>query len=145
IWVNHYPMRSWDKSFHGSWQLYGHVHGRLRREDEAQPHLLTRDVGVDACEYRPVSFEELRAYMAPRVEAFRRRKAGLSQGGGVSPGGGGRRGSPPPPPPRRAPPQPLAVLFLVPDPATADLPRRSPSAPLAKLHPGDYYPRRGIS
>jgi hypothetical protein len=49
--------------------------------DEAHPHLLTRDVGVDACEYRPVSFEELRAYMAPRVEAFRRRKAGLSQGG----------------------------------------------------------------
>ena len=53
----------------------------FRREDEAHPHLLTRDVGVDACEYRPVSFEELRAYMAPRVEAFRRRKAGLAQGG----------------------------------------------------------------
>lgn len=23
IWLNHYPMRSWDKSFHGSWHLYG--------------------------------------------------------------------------------------------------------------------------
>ena len=29
IWVNHYPMRSWNKSFHGSWHFYGHVHGRL--------------------------------------------------------------------------------------------------------------------
>jgi calcineurin-like phosphoesterase family protein len=83
IWLNHYPMRSWDRSFHGSWQLYGHVHGRLTREDEAHPYLLTRDVGVDACQYRPLSFEELRAYMAPRVEAFQRRKAGPSQGGAV--------------------------------------------------------------
>ena len=81
IWLNHYPMRSWDRSFHGSWQLYGHVHGRLAREDEARPDLLTRDVGVDACDYRPLSFEELRAYMAPRVGAFQRRKAGPSSGG----------------------------------------------------------------
>lgn len=29
IWLNHYPMRSWHKSFHGRWHLYGHVHGRL--------------------------------------------------------------------------------------------------------------------
>jgi calcineurin-like phosphoesterase family protein len=81
IWLNHYPMRSWNKSFHGSWQLYGHVHGRLAREDEAHPYMLTKDVGVDACTYRPVSFEELRAFMAPRVEAFNRRKAALMQGG----------------------------------------------------------------
>ncbi len=81
IWLNHYPMRSWDRSFHGSWHIYGHVHGRLAREDEAHPHMLTKDVGVDACGYRPVSFEELRAYMAPRVEAFNRRKAALTQGG----------------------------------------------------------------
>jgi calcineurin-like phosphoesterase family protein len=81
IWVNHYPMRSWNRSFHGSWHIYGHVHGRLAREDAAHPHMLTKDVGVDACDYRPVGFEELRAYMAPRVEAFNRRKAALSQSG----------------------------------------------------------------
>jgi calcineurin-like phosphoesterase family protein len=80
IWLNHYPMRSWNKSFHGSWHLYGHVHGRLHREDAANPAMLVKDVGVDACDYRPWSFEELSAYMAPRVEAFHRRKASFADG-----------------------------------------------------------------
>lgn len=70
IWLNHYPMRSWDKAYHGSWHLYGHVHGRLQAEDAEQPRLLARDVGVDACGYAPLSFPELEAYMAPRVAAF---------------------------------------------------------------------------
>jgi calcineurin-like phosphoesterase family protein len=75
IWLNHYPMRSWHRSFHGSWHLYGHVHGRLARQDEGElDWMLTRDVGVDACEYRPVSFEELAAYMAPRLVKFLARK-----------------------------------------------------------------------
>lgn len=70
IWLNHYPMRSWDKAFHGAWHLYGHVHGRLQEEDKSNPRLLTRDVGVDACDYKPISFAELKNYMAPREEAF---------------------------------------------------------------------------
>jgi calcineurin-like phosphoesterase family protein len=77
IWLNHYPMRSWHKSFHGSWHLYGHVHGRLVKEDEANPWGLTKDVGVDACNYEPISFSQLQAYMAPRQEAFQRRKLKL--------------------------------------------------------------------
>jgi calcineurin-like phosphoesterase family protein len=80
IWLNHYPMRSWNKAFHGSWHLYGHVHGRLQREDAAKPATLVKDVGVDACDYRPWSFEELRAYMAPRVAAFQRNKAAFADG-----------------------------------------------------------------
>jgi calcineurin-like phosphoesterase family protein len=80
IWLNHYPMRSWNGSFHGSWQLYGHVHGRLQAEDAQKPYLLTRDVGVDACEYRPVSFGELKAWMQPRVAAFEERKARMIAG-----------------------------------------------------------------
>jgi calcineurin-like phosphoesterase family protein len=82
IWLNHYPLRSWDRSFHGSWNLYGHVHNRLTDEDEANPHRLTRDVGVDACEYRPWSFEDLRNYMTPRMEAFQRWKNRLREGEG---------------------------------------------------------------
>jgi calcineurin-like phosphoesterase family protein len=74
IWLNHYPMRSWNKSFHGSWHLYGHVHGRLTKEDESKPWLLAKDVGVDACNYQPVDFDLLRTCMAPRMEAFRLRK-----------------------------------------------------------------------
>lgn len=75
IWLNHYPMRSWNKSSRESWQLYGHVHGRYAKEDEEKPWRLTMDVGVDACDYQPVSFEMVKAYMAPRVEAFRSRQA----------------------------------------------------------------------
>lgn len=81
LWLNHYPMRSWNRSFHGTWQLYGHVHGRLAQEDAAHPTLLTRDVGVDACDYRPWSFAELHAWMAPRVTQFRARKLVLERGG----------------------------------------------------------------
>lgn len=77
VWLNHYPMRSWNKSFHGSWHVYGHVHGRLAHEDAANPWWLTRDVGVDACGYQPVSFAMLRSYMEPRQEAFRKRRAEL--------------------------------------------------------------------
>jgi calcineurin-like phosphoesterase family protein len=80
IFLNHYPLRSWNKSFHGSWHLYGHVHGRLAREDAANPSMLVKDVGVDACGYRPWSFEELSDYMAPRIEAFHRRKSAFRDG-----------------------------------------------------------------
>ena len=72
--------RSWNKSFHGSWHVYGHVHGRLAREDAAHPHTLTRDVGVDACDYRPISFAQLAEYMAPRIAAFNRNKERLLGG-----------------------------------------------------------------
>jgi calcineurin-like phosphoesterase family protein len=80
IWLNHYPMRSWDGSFHGAWHLYGHVHGRLAAQDENTAFTLTRDVGVDACEYRPISFTELREWMQPRVALFEERKAAFVAG-----------------------------------------------------------------
>ena len=70
IWLNHYPMRSWDKSFHGSWHLYGHVHSRLQEEDARNSRALTRDVGVDATDYAPVSFTEMAQYMKPREKEF---------------------------------------------------------------------------
>lgn len=80
IWLNHYPMRSWDGRFQGSWHLYGHVHGRLAEEDENRPSLLTRDVGVDVCDYAPVSFEEIAEYMAPRTQVFEADKAAFLAG-----------------------------------------------------------------
>jgi calcineurin-like phosphoesterase family protein len=81
VWLNHYPMRSWNRSFHGTWHLYGHVHGRLAAEDAANDWTLTKDIGVDACDYRPWSMDDLRAYMAPRLEKFDRRKAAFLGGG----------------------------------------------------------------
>jgi calcineurin-like phosphoesterase family protein len=80
LWLNHYPMRSWDRSFHGSWHLYGHVHGRLAAEDAAHDWTLTRDVGVDACAYRPWSFEEIREYMRPRLVRFQQHRDAILAG-----------------------------------------------------------------
>ncbi len=80
IWLCHYPLRSWNKRFHGSWHVYGHVHARLEAEDRANPSSLTKDVGVDACDYRPWSFDDLRAHMAPRVQAFQARKEAVQRG-----------------------------------------------------------------
>jgi len=50
----HYAYRVWPQSHYGSWQLYGHSHGKL------PPIGLQWDVGVDNNNYHPVSFEELK-------------------------------------------------------------------------------------
>lgn len=80
IWLCHYPLRTWNKRFHGSWHVYGHVHGRLEAEDRANLGSLTKDVGVDACDYRPWSFADLRSYMTPRLDEFYRRKQAAERG-----------------------------------------------------------------
>lgn len=71
ILLNHYPSRDWVGRDDGAWLLYGHVHARLCDEDRIDPTLLRKDVGVDACDYRPWSLDDLAAYMAPREAAFR--------------------------------------------------------------------------
>jgi len=37
----HYPIASWNRKIHGSWHLYGHVHGRFENSG------LSWDVGID--------------------------------------------------------------------------------------------------
>jgi calcineurin-like phosphoesterase family protein len=62
----HYPMRTWNKSYHGSIHLHGHVHGNL------EPLGKSVDVGVDAAwitgkpEYRPYSLTEIFSFMENR-------------------------------------------------------------------------------
>ncbi len=46
----HYPLRAWNGQHRGALQLHGHSHGRLK------PLSRQHDVGVDAWEYRPVSW-----------------------------------------------------------------------------------------
>jgi calcineurin-like phosphoesterase family protein len=46
----HYAMRTWPRSHHGSIQLYGHSHGKLKGETNQM------DVGVDANKFYPISF-----------------------------------------------------------------------------------------
>lgn len=64
----HYGQRVWNSSHHGSIHLYGHSHGSL------PPHGLSVDVGVDCKEvtpeYRPVSVDEVLAYMAKREKTI---------------------------------------------------------------------------
>lgn len=49
----HYPMASWEASYHGSLHFHGHSHGN----SETVPHRF--DVGVDVIGYSPVALIEL--------------------------------------------------------------------------------------
>lgn len=55
--LSHYPMRAWNKSFHGSYHIFGHEHGNL------PPHGLSFDIGVDCWDGYPVSIEEVNERM----------------------------------------------------------------------------------
>ena len=57
----HYPMRSWDSSFHGSYHLYGHVHGTI-----SNPIANSIDIGVDSWGYFPVLWEEVKGVIDGR-------------------------------------------------------------------------------
>ena len=50
----HYGCRVWDKSHHGSIQLYGHSHGTLPGNSQQL------DVGVDCWNFTPVNLDEIK-------------------------------------------------------------------------------------
>lgn len=56
----HFPIADWNKARHGSWHIYGHIHGS--RADEYQ-FMKTRERALNeaACinNYTPASFDEL--------------------------------------------------------------------------------------
>lgn len=67
--LSHYPMLTWNGFGAGSWQIYGHIHGRT---DAAYWPLLSEmdhalNAGVDVNGFCPVTLEELKA----NNEAFR--------------------------------------------------------------------------
>lgn len=51
IFLSHYPHRSWYKSNHNSWHLWGHSHGNM------VPYGLSFDVGVDVWNFTPISLD----------------------------------------------------------------------------------------
>lgn len=51
--LSHYPLRGWNKAFHGSFMLYGHEHGNMA------PYGKSFDVGVDCHEFYPISIEQV--------------------------------------------------------------------------------------
>lgn len=58
----HYAMRVWPKSHYGSWQLYGHSHGKLPGIGKQM------DVGVDTHDFYPYSLEEIEKIMAEKED-----------------------------------------------------------------------------
>ncbi len=64
IVLAHYAQRTWAGAFRGTWHLFGHSHGNL------SPFRKSFDVGVDANNFRPLSFEAVRARMDAVTEAF---------------------------------------------------------------------------
>jgi len=57
-------LRVWEKSHFNSWQLYGHSHGNL--DDIGKQY----DVGVDANNFLPVSFANLKELMEAKKDNF---------------------------------------------------------------------------
>lgn len=49
FFLSHYAHRTWPRSHHGSFHLYGHSHGSLPNYGRSM------DVGVDAQQYQPIS------------------------------------------------------------------------------------------
>lgn len=64
VTLSHYAQRTWLGAFRGAWHLYGHSHGNL------SPFMASFDVGVDAHEFRPISYEEVKAKMDSIREEF---------------------------------------------------------------------------
>jgi calcineurin-like phosphoesterase family protein len=67
IILDHYALRSWNASFHGSWHLYGHSHNNL----ESEPYGRSMDVGVDSAAalgfgYAPLAIEEIAEILEKR-------------------------------------------------------------------------------
>jgi len=54
ITLCHYAMRTWNKSHHGTYHLYGHSHHNLPEDDS-----LSFDVGVNGHNYYPVSLDDV--------------------------------------------------------------------------------------
>lgn len=65
ITLCHYAMKTWNKSHHGAWQLYGHTHGDMPDD----PTRFSLDVGVDCHDYRPIPFERVAELMAAKPAA----------------------------------------------------------------------------
>lgn len=60
----HNPILSWNSMYHETFHLHGHCHGNLEKfRMEHIPHLRFMDVGVDMCDYYPISYEEVKAHM----------------------------------------------------------------------------------
>lgn len=75
ITLCHFAMRVWPRSHYDSFHLYGHSHGCLPPEGKSW------DVGVDANNFTPLEFEEVKTIMESRPHNLNwlKRLAGYNQ------------------------------------------------------------------
>lgn len=59
----HYPLKTWNGSHYGSWNLHGHSHGSLKDDGKSLQH----DVGVDVNGYYPISLARVAKIMANKT------------------------------------------------------------------------------
>lgn len=57
----HYAMRVWNQMHRGAWLLHGHSHGNLTDIGGK-----SMDVGVDCCNFYPISVEDVAKFMRDR-------------------------------------------------------------------------------
>ena len=64
----HYPMTTWNRSHHGSWQLFGHHH----KGGHVEPNVIGKqlNVNVEYHDYKPWTEEEIVEYMKSRPDNF---------------------------------------------------------------------------
>ena len=60
----HFAMRTWPRSNHGSWHLYGHSHGQLPEDANS----LSFDIGVDCNGYAPIGLDEVTEKMKKKLQ-----------------------------------------------------------------------------
>lgn len=74
----HYAMRVWDQSHRNSWCLFGHSHNSLPDD----PTSLSMDIGVDANNFTPISFDQIKEIMDKKMnsDAFKNKTVGLKNG-----------------------------------------------------------------
>ncbi len=62
ISLMHYPMYSWSASHYGAWQIHGHTHNNITEinKEAISKGLYRWDCGIDANNYFPISFDELK-------------------------------------------------------------------------------------
>lgn len=63
IVLNHYAMRVWDRSHHGTWHLYGHSHHTLPELSDS----MSFDVGINGWDYQLISYQQVKEKMSKKT------------------------------------------------------------------------------
>ena len=63
IVMYHYPTLEWNRWHHGSWHLFGHVHGKRCQDFENE---LAIDAGVDVHDFKPLSVNDVARIMSEK-------------------------------------------------------------------------------